>query len=72
MKTFTNSHHNDYIHELMKGMFYQKYDADVTIVTEDNQKIEAHKVILKACSPIFKNMFEKASVIFLSEIKARL
>jgi len=68
MKTFTNSHHNDYIHELMKGMFYQKYDADVTIVTEDNQKIEAHKVILKACSPIFKNMFEKASVIFLSEI----
>ena len=68
MKTFFNSSYNDYIHELLKSLFSRKHDVDVTIVTEDNQKIAAHKVILNACSPIFKNMFEKASTIFLSEI----
>ena len=33
--------------------------ADVTLVSEEDQQIVAHKFILSACSPIFKSMFKR-------------
>ena len=33
--------------------------ADVTLATEDNQQIRAHKVILSSCSEFFRNIFLK-------------
>ena len=30
--------------------------SDVTLATEDNGKLSAHKVILAACSPLFKRL----------------
>ena len=33
--------------------------ADVTLVCEDNQQVDAHKVILAASSPFFQNLFRK-------------
>ena len=32
---------------------------DVTLACEDDQQIEAHKVILSACSPFFRNILKK-------------
>ena len=32
--------------------------ADVTLVTDDKQKIRAHRNILSACSPVFKNILQ--------------
>ena len=33
--------------------------CDVTLVSDDNQQISAHKVVLSACSEFFKNIFKK-------------
>ena len=33
--------------------------ADVTLVCEDDQQVEAHKVILAASSPFFENILKK-------------
>ena len=33
--------------------------TDVTLACEDGQQIEAHKVILAACSPFFENLLNK-------------
>ena len=33
--------------------------SDVTLASEDGQQVEAHKVILAASSPFFKNMLQK-------------
>ena len=47
--------------------------ADVTLATEDDQQIKAHKVILSASSPVLKSILEKHPhqhpLIYLSGIK---
>ena len=30
--------------------------ADVTLVSNDDKQVKAHKVILSSCSPVFKNI----------------
>ena len=37
----------------------EDYLQDVTIVTDDNEQIAAHKLVLSACSEYFKNIFKK-------------
>ena len=37
----------------------EDYLHDVTIVTDDNEQIAAHKLVLSACSEYFKNIFRK-------------
>ena len=34
---------------------------DVTLVSEDHSQMSAHKVVLSACSPFFKNIFRSNS-----------
>ena len=36
----------------------EDYLHDVTIVTDDNEQVEAHKLVLSACSEYFKNIFK--------------
>ena len=36
----------------------EDYLLDVTIVTDDNEQVEAHKLVLSACSEYFKNIFK--------------
>ena len=66
---FLWSGHHEHIKELLKSMFFQKYNTDVTFITEDNKRIEAHKAILSSCSPLLKNILEQATTIYLSEIR---
>ena len=33
--------------------------SDVTLATEDDGRLSAHKVILAACSPLFKRLLQK-------------
>jgi len=40
----------------LKSMLEDKHFANVTIVTEDAQKISAHKIILSSFSPIFRDI----------------
>ena len=51
-----NFQNNIAIHfqELRKDSYY----SDVTLVSGDNQQMEAHKVILTACSPFFSSLLK--------------
>ena len=48
---------------------------DVTLVTDDEISIEAHKVVLSASSPFFKNMLRKSQkshpLVYLSGVHSR-
>ena len=45
-KSFSSLRNEDYLH-------------DVTIVSDDNEQIEAHKLVLSTCSEYFKSIFMK-------------
>ena len=49
--------------------------SDVTLVCEEDHRIEAHRVILTACSPFFRNILKKSKhshpLIYMRGIKAK-
>ena len=48
--------YNIHIRELMDDLINDMDTADVTLVCGDEVKIRAHKLVLKACSLVFKNI----------------
>merc|ERR1711949_108278 len=42
----------------MRDMMTYSEFADVTLVTDDKHQIRAHRNILSACSPVFKNILQ--------------
>ena len=50
--------HQDYFREIMWGMMTTEDFTDVTLVTDDKKTIKAHRNILSACSPVFKNIIQ--------------
>ena len=52
-----------------------KYFSDVTLVCEEDQQIEAHKIILAACSPFFSTLLKKNKhshpMIYMRGLKAK-
>ena len=63
--------HSDYLRTMMKEMMNDDF-TDVTLVSEDKKQIRAHKNILSACSPVFKDIVKleqsAKSVIYLRSI----
>ena len=51
-----HSYSNHY-EELFSNLLQSGEGHDVTLVCDDNFQIQTHKFILKACSPIFSNIF---------------
>ena len=52
---------NDFHSNVSKsfGLFRKEdYLHDVTLVSDDNHQISAHKLVLSACSEYFKNIFK--------------
>ena len=51
------------------------YFSDVTLVCEEEQQIEAHRVILTACSPFFSTVLKRNKsshpIIYMRGIKAK-
>ena len=49
--------------------------SDVTLVCEDDHSIEAHRIILMACSPFFSNVLKKTNhshpMIYMRRIKSK-
>ena len=50
--------YSEHLVEMMKELMNDKGSQDVTLVCEDKTKIKAHKIVLKACSPVFANILE--------------
>ena len=61
--------YSDHLRELLQKMMKENYQTDVTLVCDDKKQIKAHKIVLSACSPVFKdiidNIPQKDQVIFL-------
>ena len=57
---YTIKWHNysDHLREALREMMTSTEFADVTLITDDKQQIRAHRNILSACSPIFKNILQ--------------
>ena len=52
---------NDFQENILSGfkdMRHEKEFTDVTLACEDGQQVEAHKVVLTSCSPLFKNLLK--------------
>ena len=49
--------------------------SDVTLVSEDNLQVKAHRIIITGCSPIFRTMLKKYkhsnSMIYMRGVKAK-
>ena len=45
--------------KVFKELWLDTDFSDVTLATEDNGQLSAHKVILAACSPLFKRLLQK-------------
>ena len=62
--------YSDHLRNMMREMLNDDF-TDVTLVSEDRKYIKAHKNILSACSPIFKDIVKlehnEKSIIYLRE-----
>ena len=65
-----HSHGEDFL----KDLFSSTHFTDVTLVSEDMQRVKAHKNVLSVCSPVFKELLlldemNNQSIIFLKGVK---
>ena len=62
--------------ELFSALRLDKDFYDVTLVTDDDVQISAHKLILASCSGFFKSIFRKNihphPLVYLSEIDSKI
>ena len=56
--TLTWHSYSDHLRESLRDMMTTSEFADVTLVTDDKEEIRAHRNILSACSPVFKDMLQ--------------
>ena len=50
--------YSDHLTDMLREMMASREFADVTLVTDDKQQIRAHRSVLSACSPVFKNILQ--------------
>ena len=69
---------NDFQHNIVTSFNELRVNnefSDVTLVCEENQQIEAHKIILTACSPFFSSVLRKNQhshpMIYMRGLNAR-
>ena len=64
--------YSDHLRLMLHDMMKADDLTDVTLVSDDKQQFRAHKVVLSACSPVFKsiidNLPQNNSVIYLRGI----
>ena len=55
-KSLNWDHFEDYLSTTTQNLLTDEYFTDVTLVSEDHKPFRAHKIILSACSPVFKSL----------------
>ena len=70
--TYKVASHSNHYNEMMKEIMTSEDFKDVTLISGDNQELRAHKSILSAASPFFKDLFQsdhtKAKIVYLTGI----
>ena len=65
--------YSDHLREMLHDMLKSEKLTDVTLVCDDKRQFKAHKIVLSACSSVFKSIIsdlsQKSSVIYLRGIK---
>ena len=65
--------YSDHLREMLHNMRKSESLTDVTLVCDDQKQFKAHKVVLSACSTVFKNIIDglpqSSSVIYLRGIQ---
>ena len=54
----TWNEYQDHLRALMHDLMVSEDFADVTLVTDDKKKVRAHRHVLSACSPVFKEILQ--------------
>ena len=66
--------YTDHLREALSDLLSSNSFTDVTLICDDKKKISAHKIILSAFSPVFKDIFEtdqnQKSIIYLKGIQS--
>merc|ERR1712126_494460 len=65
--------YSDHLREMLHEMMKSKELTDVTLVCDDRKQFNVHKVVLSACSSVFKSIIKdlphNSSVIYLRGIQ---
>ena len=66
--------YSDHLQGILQQMLLSNEFTDVTLVTDDDKQIQAHRNILSACSPVFKKILQSCNtnnhtVIYLRGIR---
>ena len=48
----------DHLQLMFKDLYKEGKHSDVTLVSDDQSLFKAHKIVLSACSPVFKKIIE--------------
>ena len=71
---FTKHSYLENLSVMMKNLIKSSDFADVTLVCEDKKQIKAHRNILSACSPVFKEILQidrsPSSIIYLRGVNS--
>ena len=65
-----------HVENFLKDLFSSTHFTDVTLVSEDMQRVKAHKNVLSVCSPVFKELLlldetNNQSIIFLKGVQSQ-
>ena len=65
--------YSDHLREMLHEMMKSNELTDVTLVCDDKKQFKAHKIVLSACSSVFKSIIndlpQNSSVIYLRGIQ---
>ena len=60
--------YSEHLREMLHGMMKSHELTDVTLVCDDKTQFRAHKIVLSACSSVFKSIINDQTWTFLSTI----
>ena len=55
--------YSDHLQGILQQMLSSNEFTDVTLVTDDDKQIQAHRNILSACSPVFKKILQSCNTL---------
>ena len=64
----------DHLQLMFKDLYDERKHSDVTLVCDDQTQLQAHKIVLRACSPVFQKIIDnnpnQHSLIYLRGIQS--